>query len=82
MDGYDSDASTASSTAANYENSVASRIAKLDQLFQGKSSLVEHKSIVGKDGLLDGLLLLYEECNNDTLMKNKFIAEFVKKCKS
>ena len=40
-------------------------------------------SLTTRDGLLDALLVLYEECSHDYLVtKNKHVAAFVRKCKN
>ncbi len=63
--------------------SIAERISKLSHLFAGKSRNVQidGKSLVGQEGLLDALFVLYDECKSDALMRNLYIAAFVKKCK-
>ena len=60
-------------------SSIAGRMSRLNQLFQGRRA--DQKAIVGREGLLDALFVLYDECKNEYLMKNQYIAEFVKKCK-
>ncbi|XP_074643974.1 citron rho-interacting kinase-like [Tubulanus polymorphus] len=60
-------------------SSIAVRTAKLNHIFLGKSSKIAHRAIVSREGLLDSLLVLYQECHNENLMKNKHIAQFVKK---
>ena len=62
-------------------DSIASRTSKLNQMFQGRKLKADQKSIVGREGLLDALFVLYDECSSECLMKNEYIAEFVKKCK-
>ncbi|KAK8723357.1 hypothetical protein OTU49_011677 [Cherax quadricarinatus] len=47
---------------------------------QGSSLLSRH--LIGQEWLLDALLVLYDECNNDFLKKEKFIADFVDKYRS
>lgn len=44
--------------------------------FQGKCS-----AGVTREGLIDALLLLYQECATPELMKIKHVANFVNKCK-
>lgn len=62
--------------------SIAVRVSKMNQLFVGRAGqLLEHKALVSREGLLDALLVLFEECCSDHLMKNEYITNFVKKCK-
>ena len=60
--------------------SIACRTSKLNQMFQGRKLTSDQKSIVGREGLLDALFVLYDECSSECLMKNEYIAEFVNKC--
>ena len=63
--------------------SIAVRVSKLNQLFVGRAGqFLEHKALASREGLLDALVVLYEECSTDHLMKNDYIANFVKKCKN
>ena len=39
------------------------------------------QQLLAKEGLLDALLLLYDECSNDTLIKIPNVSSFVEKCK-
>lgn len=53
-----------------------------NSLFQSKMECnfgVGYDSISFED-LLDSFLILYDECNNEFLMKDSLIAEFVDKC--
>ncbi|XP_071962561.1 citron rho-interacting kinase-like [Antedon mediterranea] len=61
---------------------VVSRLTKLNQLIQNKTKDNGLQSILAKEGLLDALLVLYEECHQENLMKNKHISTFVSKHKS
>lgn len=63
-------------------DSITSRIQKLEKLMQGEiqeagisDSLVHHQ------GLLDCLYVLFNECQTQNLLKNKYVYEFVKRCK-
>lgn len=69
------------STQGNLGDSIACRTSKLNQMFQGRKLSADQKSVVGREGLLDALFVLYDECSNECLMKNEYIANFVKKCK-
>jgi citron Rho-interacting kinase len=61
--------------------SIVTRLSKLNQLLVGRgSSLSVCKSLVSHDGLLDALLVLYDECSKDLMTKNQHTATFVKKC--
>ncbi|XP_064619813.1 citron rho-interacting kinase-like [Lineus longissimus] len=64
---------------------VAVRTTKLNQLFIGKSSnkSLTHKCLVEREGLLDALVLLHDECSNEYLTRhNKYIAQFVERSKA
>ncbi|XP_051981423.1 citron rho-interacting kinase [Xyrauchen texanus] len=55
-------------------DSITSRCARLNQLLQGKCS-----AGVTREGLIDALLVLYQECTSPELMKIKHVASFVNK---
>lgn len=40
----------------------------------------QEKGTLDNECLLDGFLVLYEECTHDSLLKIKNISSFVKKC--
>ncbi|XP_051490029.1 citron Rho-interacting kinase [Apus apus] len=60
---------------------IPSRISRLNLLFQGKPLFVtqQQMSPLSREGILDTLFLLFEECRNPALMKIKHVANFVKK---
>lgn len=63
---------------------IVSRISRLNQVFLGKSNgrhVVNNQVLLSREGLLDALFVLYEECNNEHMMKNEHISSFVTKCK-
>lgn len=69
------------------EESISARITRLNNLILGRS---EATSKIAKpvaeglcrEGLLDAICLLYNECNKENLKKkDKNICEFVNKCK-
>ncbi|KAM3826151.1 citron Rho-interacting kinase isoform 2-T2 [Vipera latastei] len=61
--------------------SIASRASRLNLLLQGKfSSLTQQQmSPFSREGILDSLLVLYEECSSPLLMKIKHAGSFLKK---
>ncbi|XP_022099481.1 citron Rho-interacting kinase-like [Acanthaster planci] len=61
---------------------ISARTSCLNQLFVGKTSTTGWRTHIAREGLLDALLVLYEECRNEQLMKDKHIASFVDKYKS
>lgn len=64
------------------EETIASRFVKLNHIILGKSSSdFPNKYLAHRDGLLDVLFALYEECNVDYMRKDKHIVSFVDKCK-
>ncbi|XP_063310672.1 citron Rho-interacting kinase [Pelobates fuscus] len=62
---------------------ITSRAARLNNFFQGKSScqfpFQQQLSALSREGLLDSLFVLFEECSNPSLMKIKHVSNFVKK---
>ncbi|NXU50428.1 CTRO kinase, partial [Turnix velox] len=60
---------------------IASRISRLNLLFQGKPLFVtqQQMSPLSREGILDSLFVLFEECRNPALMKIKHVGNFVKK---
>ncbi|NXG93382.1 CTRO kinase, partial [Stercorarius parasiticus] len=60
---------------------VTSRISRLNLLFQGKPLFVtqQQMSPLSREGILDSLFVLFEECRNPALMKIKHVGNFVKK---
>ncbi|KFQ95942.1 Citron Rho-interacting kinase, partial [Nipponia nippon] len=60
---------------------ITSRISRLNLLFQGKQIFVtqQQMSPLSREGILDSLFVLFEECRNPALMKIKHVGNFVKK---
>ncbi|XP_021268495.1 citron Rho-interacting kinase isoform X5 [Numida meleagris] len=60
---------------------IASRATRLNLLFQGKPLFVtqQQMSPLSREGILDSLFALFEECRNPALMKIKHVGNFVKK---
>uniref|UniRef100_A0A8C2X4C7 Citron Rho-interacting kinase n=1 Tax=Cyclopterus lumpus TaxID=8103 RepID=A0A8C2X4C7_CYCLU len=60
---------------------ITSRSSRLNQVFQGRVSLYGQQGgcALGREELLEALLLLYEECISPELMKIHHVAHFVKK---
>ncbi|NXJ97057.1 CTRO kinase, partial [Corythaixoides concolor] len=60
---------------------ITSRISRLNLLFQGKPLFVtqQQMSPLSREGILDSLFILFEECRNPALMKIKHVGNFVKK---
>ncbi|NXA56398.1 CTRO kinase, partial [Nothocercus julius] len=60
---------------------LASRSSRLHLLFQGKPLFVtqQQMSPLSREGILDSLFVLFEECRNPALMKIKHVGNFVKK---
>ncbi|XP_046386936.1 citron rho-interacting kinase [Ischnura elegans] len=64
---------------------ISVRIARLNNLFLSKTTsntAIVNKHWVSREGLLDALIVLYDECNNDALKRDKHIANFVDKFRS
>ncbi|XP_056601858.1 citron rho-interacting kinase isoform X3 [Triplophysa dalaica] len=63
-------------------DSITSRCTRLNHLLQGKCrSASDSPGVTGvsREGLIDALLLLYQECTSPELMKIKHVASFVDK---
>ncbi|XP_053938128.1 citron Rho-interacting kinase isoform X3 [Cuculus canorus] len=60
---------------------IGSRASRLNLLFQGKPLFVtqQQMSPLSREGILDSLFVLFEECRNPALMKIKHVGNFVKK---
>ncbi|XP_017669612.1 PREDICTED: citron Rho-interacting kinase isoform X6 [Lepidothrix coronata] len=60
---------------------ITSRASRLNLLFQGKPLFVtqQQMSPLSREGILDSLFVLFEECRNPALMKIKHVGNFVKK---
>ncbi|OPJ74725.1 citron Rho-interacting kinase isoform A [Patagioenas fasciata monilis] len=60
---------------------ITSRVSRLNLLFQGKPLFVtqQQMSPLSREGILDSLFVLFEECRNPALMKIKHVGNFVKK---
>ncbi|NXD17282.1 CTRO kinase, partial [Nothocercus nigrocapillus] len=60
---------------------LVSRSSRLHLLFQGKPLFVtqQQMSPLSREGILDSLFVLFEECRNPALMKIKHVGNFVKK---
>ena len=66
------------------EETIEQRIEVLDQLLHRAVECDDESvslSLVAREGLLDSLLVLYDECHDNLLQNNKLVAAFVKKCK-
>lgn len=67
---------------------ISARSTRLALIVNGRFEALpkEQKEIcsgINRDGLLDALFVLYDECNKDALKKkNKNILDFTNKCKS
>ena len=63
--------------------SIRDRIIRLNSLLTRSTNEVKEDAngAITREVMLDSLILLYDECNNEFLMKDPLIAEFVEKCK-
>ena len=75
-------AASVAPTAAGGGESIRARVARLNQLLSGQAYDLTHQVLVGQEGLLDTLVVLYDECCCPSLAKNQYIAAFVNKCMS
>lgn len=66
---------------------ISARTTRLNSLILGRPEALpkEQKEICGginRDGLLDALFVLYDECNKDAMKKkNKNVLDFTTKCR-
>uniref|UniRef100_H3BGN6 Citron Rho-interacting kinase n=1 Tax=Latimeria chalumnae TaxID=7897 RepID=H3BGN6_LATCH len=63
---------------------ISGRCSRLNLLFQGKSAILsppqqQQAHPLTREGLLDSLLVLFDECSSPCLMKIKHVAKFVRK---
>jgi len=69
--------------AADDHESILARLSRLNQLLDGRGLVTEElKTLVSRDGLLDILFALYDECTKDVFTRNRYVTSFVKKCMS
>lgn len=64
---------------------IAVRIARLNNIILGKNlNQTQNQQNTGKllarEGLLDAVTLLYDECNNETMRRDKNVVKFIDKC--
>nr|XP_048278869.1 citron Rho-interacting kinase isoform X1 [Myodes glareolus] len=66
---------------ASASEPIASRASRLNAFFQGKPPPViqQQQSALSREGILDGLFVLFEECSQPALMKMKHVSSFVQK---
>ena len=60
----------------NLNENVESRLNELERLLF-HSSIKDETVLVGVEALLDAFVVLYDECCNSTLRREKTIAEFI-----
>ena len=60
---------------------ISARSSKLNQLFVGKNIGRKENSAPTREALLDAFLVLFDECNSASFLKEKNVSTFVKKCK-
>lgn len=62
------------------KEAVSVRISRLNTQLLGKNVIAQNKMKLTREGLLDALTVLYDECNIDAIKRNdKYIAQFVDK---
>uniref|UniRef100_A0A8C2M6V0 Citron Rho-interacting kinase n=1 Tax=Cricetulus griseus TaxID=10029 RepID=A0A8C2M6V0_CRIGR len=66
---------------ASASEPISSRASRLNAFFQGKPPLVtqQQQSALSREGILDALFVLFEECSQPALMKIKHVSSFVRK---
>ncbi len=59
----------------NLTDDVESRLSELERLLFNSS--IKDQTVLGVEALLDAFIVLYDECCNSTLRREKTIAEFI-----
>lgn len=59
----------------NLTDDVESRLSELERLLFNSS--IKDQAVLGVEALLDAFVVLYDECCNSTLRREKTIAEFI-----
>jgi hypothetical protein len=62
------------------EEPISARCTKLKGLLNEIGRTDERTWRLSNEALLDGFIVLFDECSSEYLQKDKRIAEFVKKC--
>ena len=63
------------------EEPISQRCTKLKGLLNENGRTDERTSRLSNEALLDGFIVLFDECSSEHLQRDKHVAEFVKKCK-
>ena len=63
------------------EEPISVRCTKLKRVLDENGRTDERKCRLSNEALLDGFIVLFDECSSEHLQKDKHVAEFVKKCK-
>ncbi|CAF1093687.1 unnamed protein product [Adineta ricciae] len=64
----------------NLNDDVESRLSELERLLFNSS--IKDQNVLGVEALLDAFIVLYDECCNSTLRREKTIAEFIEYAKT
>lgn len=59
----------------NNNDDVESRLGELERILFNSS--IKDQTVLGVEALLDAFVVLYDECCNSTLRREKTIAEFI-----
>ena len=59
----------------NLNEDIESRLSELERLLFNSS--IKDQNVLGVEALLDAFIVLYDECCNSTLRREKTIAEFI-----
>jgi len=57
---------------------IRARIARMNNMFIGRNA-GQMKNFLAREGLLDALVVLYDECNSEALKKDPLVSAFVDK---
>uniref|UniRef100_UPI00358F69EE citron Rho-interacting kinase isoform X2 n=1 Tax=Myxine glutinosa TaxID=7769 RepID=UPI00358F69EE len=77
---HNSKLETNSSTIQPVMNTISSRLLRLNQTVQGRGVQPHQlRYLATRDGLLDSLLVLFDECSRPGLMANDYVESFIEK---
>ncbi len=63
------------------EEPISQRCTNLKGLLNENGRTDERTLQLSNEALLDGFIVLFDECSSEHLQRDKHVAEFVKKCK-
>lgn len=58
---------------------ISIRLTRLNNILQGRT--LSDRESFGKEGLLDALFVLYDECDHNNYQNNTNVNQFIQRCK-